>query len=164
MDGFHLCSIAIIVIILSMICCVWIRHQTLPWRKLCRKTMQIDSVEASDLYQCKYCFFKVMSRAELKIHLEATHHTTGLMRDETSECHNNLTRVHHIYFLHLQNTRCYICYLIFPSTHDLRVVWQLSHWQLSHRTLVPLDNCPTGHLSPWHLSHWTFVPLGHLSH
>ena len=42
--------------------------------------MQSDSVEASDFYHCKYCNFKVMSRAELEIHLEATHHTTGLMR------------------------------------------------------------------------------------
>ena len=42
--------------------------------------MQTDSVEASDFYHCKYCNFKVMSRAELEIHLEATHHTAGLMR------------------------------------------------------------------------------------
>ena len=33
-----------------------------------------------DQDHCKYCNFKVMSRAELEIHLEATHHTTGLMR------------------------------------------------------------------------------------
>ena len=42
-------------------------------------------------------------------------------------------------------------------------------------TIVPLDNCPTGHLSHWtvvpldiwslgHLSHWDICPTGQLSH